>query len=126
MASCAKEPPSPSAPETNIPPPLEPTFTVEKALVGTWSSNIEGNIMGIEIRSDSSCDIFVERALKPRSIRRCRFEPFQDSYSVFLYNEHGACNFSPDFEFRFDASAPLIYFNVGSRSSIMLSKVQPE
>ncbi len=89
---------------------------------GSWENATNGDIMGLTLIDGKQCSIYVERALQKRSVRACKYEPFEDRYLVFLVNEQGVCGSEADFEFVYEAQAPLIRLLVG-QSEIILQQV---
>lgn len=93
-------------------------------MLGIWEYQNNGDLTGIHLKDAENCEIFVERALKPRSTRTCKYEPFEDRFLIFLFNEHGACNSQADFQFIYDAEAPVIRLLAGGGSEVVLRKTE--
>ena len=91
-------------------------------MLGTWENATNGDIVGIDLHGKGLCDIYIERALQQRTVKACKFEPFEQQYVVFLVKEDGSCGSNPDFEFSYNPEAPLIHLFVQG-SPIALSKV---
>ncbi len=94
----------------------------DNAMLGVWENKTNGDVTGVNLLDNENCEIFVERALKPRSTRKCKYEPFEDRHLIFLFNEHGSCNTEADFEMIYEPEAPLIHLLVGS-ADVVLHKV---
>jgi len=96
----------------------------EDTLIGTWENLTKGALVGLELKDPENCNLYIERALQKRSDRTCKYEPFEDRFLIFLFNEHGLCNSEADFEFIYEPQAPLLRLLIGG-SEIALQKMQP-
>lgn len=81
-------------------------------MLGAWENTTNGDVVGISLYEEGRCEIYIERALQRRTIKACKFEPFEQQYVVFLVNEDGLCGTNPDFEFSYDPNLPLIHLFV--------------
>lgn len=95
----------------------------QNPMLGVWENTTNGDIVGIKLYGEDQCDIYIERAFQPRTVKACKFEPFEQQYVVFLVKEDGSCDANPDFEFAYEPSAPLIHLFVQG-SPIGLSKIE--
>jgi hypothetical protein len=93
------------------------------ALLGSWENLTQGDLVGLTLKDSEHCNLYLERALKPRTDRACKYEAFEDRYLIFLFNEHGVCNSEADFEFIHEPEAPLVRLIIGG-SEVVLSRVQ--
>lgn len=94
----------------------------EQPMHGIWENVTNGDTVGIELRQDGACDIYIERAYNKRSIKACKYEPFEQQFVVFLVKPDGSCGSNPDFEFEFEPAAPLVRLYIQA-SPINLIKV---
>jgi hypothetical protein len=93
--------------------------------IGTWENLTKGDLVGLELKDEENCNLYIERALAKRSNRTCRYEPFEDRFLLFLFNEHGVCNSEADFEFIYEPEAPLVRLIIGG-SEVALQKIRLE
>src|SRR5688572_32885361 len=101
---------------------LEPLLP-EPSPTGTWENRTQGDLIGLNLKPEEACEIYVERALQKRSTRACRYEKFADRFQIFLVDANGQCDTAADFEFIFEAEAPLIHLQTGN-GEILLQKIQ--
>lgn len=94
----------------------------ENSPAGTWENLTNGDLVGLELKDGEHCNLYIERALQKRSNRACKYEPFEDRFLIFLFNEHGVCNSEADFEFIYEPEAPLLRLII-SGSEIVLRKI---
>lgn len=90
-------------------------------MYGVWSNNTRGDIVGIEIINQTECQLFIERLLKPRTIRACKYEAFEEVFLIFLVQENGLCGQEADFEFRYYPETTTIHLYTG-HNPILLTK----
>lgn len=95
----------------------------DDSMIGAWENLTNGDLVGLELQDQEHCNLYIERALKPRTNRACKYEPFEDRFLIFLFNEHGVCNSEADFEFIYQPEAPLLRLMIGG-SEIALQKIQ--
>jgi hypothetical protein len=95
----------------------------DETLVGAWENITNGDLVGLELKDQEHCNLYIERALQKRTDRACKYEPFEDRFLIFLFNEHGVCNSEADFEFIYEPEAPLVRLII-SGSEIALRKLQ--
>lgn len=91
-------------------------------MLGSWQNVTQGDIVGLNLHAGGKCDIYIERAYQNRSIKACKYEPFEQRYVVFLVKPDGSCGNDPDFEFSFEPEAPLVHLFIQG-SPIELSRV---
>lgn len=89
------------------------------SMIGLWENHTNGDITGLALKDQEHCEIYLERALQRRSTRACKYEAFQDRFLIFMINEHGLCNSEADFEFIFEAAAPLVRLVIGGSEMIL-------
>lgn len=94
----------------------------ENTPLGTWENLTSGDLVGLELKDGEHCNLYIERALQKRTDRMCKYEPFEDRFLIFLFNEHGVCNSEADFEFIYEPEAPLLRLIIGG-SEIALQKI---
>lgn len=94
-------------------------------MFGHWQNNTQGNLVGLRILSATDCELYIERAFKPRSTRQCKYEPYQDVQLLFLVGENGECGTSADYEFRFDSTTPQIDLLIGAQPIVMYKQDSP-
>ena len=92
-------------------------------MLGKWENLTKGDLVGLELQDREHCNLYIERALQKRTNRACKYEPFEDRFLIFLFNEHGVCGSEADFEFIYEPQAPLIRLVV-SGSEMALQKIQ--
>jgi hypothetical protein len=96
----------------------------EETLLGTWENLTQGDLVGLTFTDGEHCNLYLERALQKRTNRACRYEPFEDRFLIFLFNEHGVCGSEADFEFIYEPNLPLVRLII-SGSEVALSRAQP-
>lgn len=94
----------------------------QEPMLGTWQNVTKGDVVGLNLHADGKCDIYIERAYQKRSVKACKYEPFEQRYLLFLVKGDGSCGNDPDFEFSFQPEAPLVHLFIQG-SPIELSKV---
>ncbi len=101
------------------PPPGDP-------MLGRWVNSTDGHLIGIRLDADQNCELFVERFLQPRTERACRFERLEGTprFLVFLKDKNGLCGNEANYEFDFEAQAPLLRFYIGG-STVVMYKDEP-
>lgn len=92
-------------------------------LLGHWENVTRGDLVGLELKDKEHCNLYIERALQQRTNRACKYEPFDDRFLIFLFNEQGVCNTEADFEFIYEPEAPLVRLLI-SGSEIALQKIK--
>ncbi len=92
------------------------------ALLGNWENLTQGDLVGLTLTDSEHCNLYLERALKPRTDRACKYEAFEDRYLIFLVNEQGLCGTEADFEFIHEPEAPLLRLIIGG-AEVMLRRV---
>lgn len=102
-----------------------PTLHAQDHPIGAWENLTRGDLVGLELKDTENCNLYLERALGKRTDRRCRYEPFEDRYLIFLYNEQGVCNSDADFEFIYEPEAPLVRLVIAG-SEVALQKVSQQ
>lgn len=95
----------------------------QQPMLGTWENVTNGDTVGIKLYPEGKCDIYIERAYNKRSLKTCKYEPFEQQFVVFLVKADGSCGHNPDFEFDYEPEAPLVRLYIQG-SPMHLSKVE--
>jgi hypothetical protein len=105
-------------------PTLSRSATLEPLLLGAWENRTQGDLVGLQLNTAETCELYLERALQKRSTRACRYEAFEDRYQIYLLDANGQCDTAADFEFIFEPGSPLIRLQTGN-GEVLLQKVVP-
>lgn len=92
------------------------------SMLGTWQNQTNGDIVGLTLDVNGHCQVSIERAYQNPIEKACKFEPFEQRFLIFLVKADGSCASDPDFEFSYDAQAPLVQLYIQG-SAMILNKV---
>lgn len=101
---------------------LSGSVVADDPLFGTWQNHTNGDTVGLTLVENGDCQISIERAYQNPIEKACKYEPFEQRFLVFLVRSDGSCGSNPDFEFSFDAQAPLVQLYIQG-SPMILNKV---